>query len=65
MDLGAIESKDGRCKRLMDQGALDGAKDGACDGVLSNRRSDAWRKRWISEQVKAQWILQAGQLKVL
>ena len=49
----------------MDQGALDGATDGACDGVLINRRSDGWRKQWISEQVKAQWILQAVQLKML
>jgi hypothetical protein len=40
MDLGAIEGNDGWCKRLMDQGALDGATDGACDGVLSNRRRD-------------------------
>ena len=37
---GSNRRNDGWCKRLMDQGALDGATDGACDGVVSNRRRD-------------------------
>jgi hypothetical protein len=50
----------------MDQGVLEGSTDGAYDGLVINRRSDiGWRKRWISEQVKARWILLAVKLKAL
>ena len=43
MDQGAIE-------RVIDQGAIEGAMDDASGGSGSNRRSDGWCKRWISEQ---------------
>ena len=32
---------------------------GISDGSGSNRRSAGWQKRWISEQLKALWMIQA------
>ena len=43
----------------MDLGALEGESDGARNGSWSNRRSDGWFKRWIREQLKERWVVQA------
>ena len=43
----------------MDQGAIEGALGDASNKSGSNRRSDGWFKRWITEQLKERWVVQS------
>jgi hypothetical protein len=43
----------------MDQGAIEGAIVDTSDGSWRNPWSDGWYTRWIREQVKERWMVQA------
>ena len=48
-----------RMMLAMDQGAIEGALGDASNKSGSNRRSDGWFKRWITEQLKERWVVQS------